>query len=801
MKNKFYILIIFFLVFFKNTLLADNLFIEAKNISINKNNETSIFEKDVLVRTGNNSTIEAQFAEYNKKLQFIILKDNIKAIDVNNNIVQTEYAEYFEKKKLFKSKGKTKIITSENYIIDGQNIFLDDKKGIIKSSDKTIITDTDDNKIYLENFEYQTSSNIFKSIGSVKLIDKMENSYEFSQLYIDTKKKEMLGTDIKAFLNQEDFKINTRNKPRIFANTVKLQKDKKLFGKSVFTLCDYRENDKCPPWTIQSSKMLHDNKKKTIYYNNAVVKVYDIPIFYLPKLSHPDPTVDRRSGFLPPSYSDTKNLGSGMSIPYFWAVGKDKNFTITNNLYFTENPLFLGEYHQAFKKSNFLADFGYTKGYKKTSITKKAGEKSHFFSKFIKNFSNKNGSDSSLSLSLQNVSNDKYLKLYKIKSNLVDFNTDTLESSLNYTHQDEDMFLGFNASIYETLKDTYNDKYEYLLPEVTIDKNLFSNNNFGNLDLQTNLKVHNYDTNKTTRFLINDLNWNFVEKNFEKGLNTKVLGNIKNINYETKNVDLYKKDTTSEIFGALGLFSQIDLYKNVNNTNHFLTPKMLIRYAPGSMRKDTAGSRLTPITAFEMDRINKINNFETGLSSTIGFDYNLKQNNKDFDFSLAQVFNQKENKKMASKTSLDEKISDVFGSANYKINDKISLNYDFSIDQNYTDFNYNEIGTRFNLNSIEVDLNYLQENKHVGDKEYFKTKINLLNKDQGVFSFETKRNLVTDSSEFYNLSYEYLNDCLRAGLVYRREFYTDSELEPENSLMFKVTLTPFGNINSPSFSK
>ena len=95
----------------------------------------------------------------------------------------------------------------------------------------------------------------------------------------------------------------------------------------------------------------------------------------------------------------------------------------------------------------------------------------------------------SLSLSLQNVSNDKYLKLYKIKSNLVDFNTDTLESSLNYTHQDEDMFLGFNASIYETLKDTYNDKYEYLLPEVTIDKNLFSNNNFGNLDLQTNLST------------------------------------------------------------------------------------------------------------------------------------------------------------------------------------------------------------------------------------------------------------------------------------------------------------------------
>ena len=53
-------------------------------------------------------------------------------------------------------------------------------------------------------------------------------------------------------------------------------------------------------------KMLHDSKKKTIYYNNAVIKVYDVPIFYIPKLSHPDPTVKRRSGFLPPSISDTK---------------------------------------------------------------------------------------------------------------------------------------------------------------------------------------------------------------------------------------------------------------------------------------------------------------------------------------------------------------------------------------------------------------------------------------------------------------------------------------------------------------
>ena len=68
------------------------------------------------------------------------------------------------------------------------------------------------------------------------------------------------------------------------------------------------------------------------------------------------------------------------------------------------------------------------------------------------------------------------------------------------------------------------------------------------------------------------------------------------------------------------------------------------------------------------------------------------------------------------------------------------------------------------------------------------------------FTFSNKRNLITNSSEFYDLSYEYINDCLRAGLVYRREFYNDSELEAENSLMFKITLSSFGGLDSPGFN-
>ena len=356
------------------------------------------------------------------------------------------------------------------------------------------------------------------------------------------KKKEILGTDIKSYINDKSFKIDNKNKPRVFANTFKMSEKNTEFTKSIFTLCDYRNKDKCPPWSIQASKMLHDSQKKTIYYDNAVVKIFDLPVFYLPKLSHPDPSVKRRSGFLVPSISDSKNLGYGVSIPYFFDLGKDKNFTFANKFFVDENPLFTGEYHQAFRNSNFIADFGFTEGYNNTSATKTEGAKSHFFSKFVKNFKGKNESDNTLSLSLQTVSNDKYLKLYKLKSNLVDYNQDTLESSLNFSHEKDDIFFGFNASVFETLKENYNDKYEYIAPEITLDKNIFANQTLGNLNLQTNLKVHNYDTNKLTNFNVNDLSWSSKDFLYKSGVKSKFLSNLKNINYESKNVSEYKED-------------------------------------------------------------------------------------------------------------------------------------------------------------------------------------------------------------------------------------------------------------------
>ena len=137
---------------------------------------------------------------------------------------------------------------------------------------------------------------------------------------------------------------------------------------------------------------------------------------------------------------------------------------------------------------------------------------------------------------------------------------------------------------------------------------------------------------------------------------------------------------------------------------------MLLRLSPGNMRKEIDGLRLNPDNAFNFDRLNNTDAFETGLSTTLGFDYKIKKSGEDvFDFSVAQVINAKENNKMPSITSMDEKLSDFVGSTSFKMSDNFILKYDFALDQNYSDLNYNSFEGNFNFNPLKLDLNYLQE--------------------------------------------------------------------------------------------
>ena len=102
---------------------------------------------------------------------------------------------------------------------------------------------------------------------------------------------------------------------------------------------------------------------------------------------------------------------------------------------------------------------------------------------------------------------------------------------------------------------------------------------------------------------------------------------------------------------------------------------------------------------------------------------------------------------MPSITSLDEKLSDIVGSSKLALNETVNFTYNFSIDQNYKDFNYNEFNTNLIFDPMKIGFGYVLEDEHIGNQEYFKTKIDYTNKN-GLLSFETKRNLLRTHLNF-----------------------------------------------------
>ena len=127
MKNRF--LFVFFFLIFNSSIKAENIIIEAKNITLNKNQKSSLFENEVKVETKEGYTIKSDTAEYNKETGILILKKNIIGNDEKNNIVKADFAKYDENTKIFLTTGPTSIITSENYTINGKDINFDNDKG------------------------------------------------------------------------------------------------------------------------------------------------------------------------------------------------------------------------------------------------------------------------------------------------------------------------------------------------------------------------------------------------------------------------------------------------------------------------------------------------------------------------------------------------------------------------------------------------------------------------------------------------------------------------------------------------
>ncbi|SHH77409.1 LPS-assembly protein LptD [Marivita hallyeonensis] len=121
------------------------------------------------------------------------------------------------------------------------------------------------------------------------------------------------------------------------------------------TSCQVCGSDRPPLWAIRASRVVHDAEERQIYFDDAQFRILGMPVFYLPRMRLPDPTLERARGFLIPELKTSTLLGFGIKLPYFIPLGDHADLTLTPYLSPVTTTLEL-RYRQAFRNGDLTVN-------------------------------------------------------------------------------------------------------------------------------------------------------------------------------------------------------------------------------------------------------------------------------------------------------------------------------------------------------------------------------------------------------------------------------------------------------------
>jgi LPS-assembly protein len=147
----------------------------------------------------------------------------------------------------------------------------------------------------------------------------------------------------------DSLRLDTPDETRMAATRAdRSQGNYTVFHDGVYTACKpCADNPKKPPlWQVKAARVIHDQNEKMIYFEDAKLEFFGMPMAWLPYFSAPDPTVKRKTGFLMPTPGSSSIFGQSLEIPYYWALAPNYDATFSPQITTKQGVLLQGEFRQ-----------------------------------------------------------------------------------------------------------------------------------------------------------------------------------------------------------------------------------------------------------------------------------------------------------------------------------------------------------------------------------------------------------------------------------------------------------------------
>ena len=735
-----------------------------------------------IVRKDNAITPKADFRPGNMTDIMPSLNDKKKKNEEKQEVYfSADELETDEDNEIIKANGNVEVIRGKMTLVS-DTLWYDQKNDKVVAEGNVVVKDVDGSVLYTD---------------SITLTDKMN----------------------RADVNK--VKVIMRDESRIWADTfTKKPNSNKQMRHASYTACDMCEG-KSPLWQVDARKVNYDAEGQNINYNDAVLRIKDVPVFYTPFLSHPAPEVKRRSGLLMSSFGTSSYLGRYIQPVYFWDISDQTDLILSPYFTSDRDVVLNGQYRHYFYKGeinaegSFLKDDGHYKN-KKYQKYKRPGHRGNLFLEGRYEINDYWVSH----LDINYASDVFYLKDMGIGTEDDAWLTSKIAFE-RFEGRDyatiEGYYYRLNSLQLKRLYDREGKEVPLVAPYMEYE-HISDPDKYGSY-FKTNISeasVYRDDDelkNAHRATMINSWELPYVSNYGEQ---YKFVASVKSDMYYIDDYR-YKPNSTfdgnlARVFPQVGVEWRLPFVRATEDTRQILEPVVVAAFAPDQENhkykipnSDSVDIEFDDANILSLDRYAGYDRNDTGSRVSYGFNWNSYGNIMGHTSAfIAQTYKLSSDSTFMDAMDEEDRFSDYVGRIYASPNKYLDLNYRFRLDKDDYDLRYSELGAQVGADILKFYTSYIylepNQNSYYKTKErkevYFRVS-SKLTKNWSVNVYDRIDLSDDDSGQIENggqVVYE--DECLQLAFTAKKRYYDDPSFDDDYEFgvsFFLKTLGGFGS--------
>ena len=693
--------------------------------------------------------------------------------------------------------------TDQPVLIKADEITRDAELGTIVARGNVEITQGD--RILLaDSVSYNERSDTVSAAGNVKLVEPTGDVLFADYVELTDNFKNGAVKQLRILLADES-RFSAANARRKDGNLT-------IMNNAAFSPCKPCKKDPERPllWQLTAKRIDHDQQDKEIRYRDAFLEIFGFPVFYVPYLVHPDPTVKRKSGFLAPDFGTGGNVGGFVRTPYFIVLDKDKDATVAPIYTFNEGLVLSGDYRQRFDKGELEFTGSITQADREeiengVPVTREKRIRGHgaLHGRYHIDETWRAGAD------LEGALDRSYLRhfnLFKEKGDVLSSRT----YAEGFHHRSYYAAEGF---AFQDLRTGERPEQPLIGPLLQISHRNEADRIGGRFDLDANFRsLYRGDGPKTQRISLQP--GYSVSHTSDAGIVTTLSGSVLGDLYyidQAENPDIAptaETGVTGRILPRATIGMRYPFVGDIGSTQLLIEPITMF-----TATLNGQNSRNIPnedSTVFEADDTNLLSEdrlpggdrVENGQRAIYGIKVGSygPYDGKVTAF-VGQSYRLHTDATLRENDRIERHFSDIVGRVDIRPLPYLDVLYRFGLDRNnLRDLRRNEINFRLGPPALQFTGSYtfVQADGDFPKREELKVTAATKISDYWAFHVSTHLDLAESQPLRHQVGVRYEDECLVFDMVGTRSFFRDEDVDPSDSLLFRIKFKHLGEAGGPS---